>query len=412
MKAAVLAVGDELLEGRYPDLNSSAIAASLLQVGLHAGCFEVVADDEDLIARSLARLAAEHAVVLVTGGLGPTLDDVTRSAVARAAGVELVVDEAARRHVEGWWARTGRQMPESNERQMLVPAGAGVLPNPHGTAPGFRIELGECQVFAMPGPPREMQPMLEGHVLGWIDENLSSERVFAERRFHLFGISESLFADKAGEWMERGANPQMGVTFKAGTLTVRVVGWGADREAAEEIVERRAGAFRSRFGSVVYSESEGDPAVLLIDACRAKALRIALAESCTGGLVASRLTAIPGASDVLAEGFVTYSNGAKTARLGVSEELLDAHGAVSREVAEAMARGAVQASEADAAVAVTGIAGPDGGSADKPVGLVWFATCVADRVASEERRFPTGSRTRIQEWASTAALRLLTGALE
>ncbi|MFT5051054.1 MAG: nicotinamide-nucleotide amidase, partial [Chlamydiales bacterium] len=300
----------------------------------------------------------------------------------------------------------------ANERQMWIPAGAAVVPNDQGTAPGFRAHGDGYVLFSLPGPPREMLPMLEAHVLGWLRGERSVEHASSEVRFHLFGISESVFADQVEEWMVRGANPQMGVTFSAGTLTVRVVGWASEQAAADDLVQGRAREFRGRFGAFVYSEIEGDPAVLLVDAARARGLALALAESCTGGLVAARVVSVPGASDVLSEGFVTYSDRAKRERLGVAEELLAEHGAVSREVAEAMARGALQASGADATVAVTGIAGPAGGTPEKPVGLVWFATCVRGVVASQERRFPPVSRTRIQEWASTAALRALTCAIE
>jgi len=411
-RVAVLAIGDELLEGRHPDLNSSTIAGRLLGVGMHAGRFEVVGDDEHLIADAIRRLGREHGIVIVTGGLGPTQDDVTRSAAARAMDRELLHSAEAREQVEEWYERHGRDMPSANERQMWIPAGAAVIPNVQGTAPGFRVEGAEYVLFALPGPPSEMVPMLEQHVLAWLRVEHAVEHAFAEQRFYMFGISESLFADQASEWMVRGANPEMGVTFSAGTLTVRLVGRGLDQAAADDLVLRRAEEFRGRFGAFIYSELEGDPAVLLARAAQGRGLRLALAESCTGGLAAARLAAVPGVSEVLVEGFVTYSEHAKRERLAVPEAMLRERGAVSREVAEAMAKGAMVASGADATVAVTGVAGPGGGSSLKPVGLVWFATCVRGQVRSEERRFPPVSRTRIQEWAVTAALRMLTCAIE
>ena len=410
--AVLVAIGDELLEGRYPDSNSSSMAARLLELGVEVRRVVVLGDDEEQIAEALRAAASEASLVVMTGGLGPTLDDVSRGAAARAAGVSLERSDEAWAQVCDWYERAGRERPQSNERQALVPAGATVLANSEGTAPGFRLALGESTLFALPGPPREMQPMFAEHVLGWLRSDPGHAIQSKYRRFHLFGLSESLFADRAGDWMARSANPRMGVTFKAGTLTVRLAAFGSDATEAQALLDARGAAFLERFGSHVYSESEGDPAVLLSAAAARRGWRIAVAESCTGGRVASSLTALAGASEVFQEGFVTYSNEAKSGRLGVASERIEAHGAVSEEVARAMARGAARVAGVDAAVAVTGVAGPGGGSDSKPVGLVWFATWVRGHEAAIERRYPPVARERIQEWATTAALRDLTVAIE
>ncbi len=404
--AAVLAVGDELLGGGTLERNSAAIAAALVELGIEVRSVRVERDDEEPVARALAELARSVRFVFVTGGLGPTLDDVTRHAAARATGVELEECPRALAEVALWWRERGEPMPEANRRQALLPRGSVRLPNRAGTAPGFRLELGSAVVFALPGPPAEMRDMLEREVLPWLAARVAVLPL-GRADFHLFGLSESHFAERVGDWMARGANPEVGVTASRGVLSVRMRARAATREEAERVLAERVEAFRERFEEHIFSEV--GPALehavgrVLLE----RRISVSVAESCTGGLVAGMLTSVPGISAVLEEAFVTYSDEAKTRRLGVPHELIAGSGAVSSEVAAAMARGAAQMSGARLTVSVTGIAGPSGGTQEKPVGLVWFGVCADGRVETCSRRYPARSRAFVRDLAARSALHLL-----
>ncbi len=403
-RAAVVAVGDELLEGSKIERNSAAIAAALGHVEL--ACVRIERDDEERIARSFRELAAEVRFVFATGGLGPTLDDVTRHAAARAAGVELEECSEALAEVAAWWKERDEPMPDANRRQALLPRGAVRMTNRAGTAPGFRLELGVATLIVLPGPPREMADMLEREVLPWLSTVVVPDP-FAYGEFHLFGLSESVFAERVGSWMERGSNPEVGVTASGGVLSVRMRARGETDEQARAILAARSKAFRERFAEHVFSETDASLERAVVRVLLEREVSVTVAESCTGGLIAARLTAVPGISAVLSDAFVTYANDAKTSRLGVSPELLDRHGAVSSEVAAAMADGAARMSGARLAVSTTGVAGPDGGTPEKPVGLVWFGLSVDGETETFSRRFPPRSRAFVRELACKAALHAL-----
>jgi nicotinamide-nucleotide amidase len=403
-RAAALAVGDELLDGFQTDLNSPALARFLGERGWSLERVQVVGDDEIVIAAALVELARDHALVLVSGGLGPTLDDLTRHGLAQAAGVDLEPNPEAWAQVQAWYQRSDRTPPPSNARQALLPRGARPLENAQGTAPGIHMRMASTDVFALPGPPREYGPMLEAHLHSWLAGQDGGGRVRSVRRFHLFGISESLFADQVADWMERGTNPLMGVTAKDGVLSVRMVAEAADEQEAQDLLAVRTAEFTERLGTYVFSEEESDPARVLATELISTGTSVTTAESCTGGALARALTGVAGISEVFREGVVTYANQAKVERLGVDEDLLRAHGAVSRPVAEAMARGMADRTGADLALATTGVAGPGGGTEDKPVGLVWFGVHFKGQTTCLERRWPPVGRERIRRWATAQAL--------
>jgi len=401
--AALIAVGDELLSGAQADTNSAWLARELAQHGVAVETIEVAGDDEPLIAAAVQRALERSELVLVGGGLGPTLDDVTRHGIARALARELDESAEALAEVSAWFDRRGVVMSDTNRRQALFPRDAHILRNRAGTAPAFLVEHEGRVVVALPGPPRELSAVWREELLPWLEAHGWTRTPLAERRFYLFGIPESLFAERVGAWMARDADPRMGCTVRDGTLTAALRARDASRDSLAAL-ERRADEFRARFAHETYSESEWELEHVLAAELLARGITISAAESCTGGLAQELLTRVPGISRVFRQGYVTYADEAKQDLLGVPGELLRAHGAVSREVAEAMARGAARASGSALAFSITGVAGPEGGSATKPVGLVWLATVLDGVVQSSERRLPAVERDSIRRVAARTAL--------
>lgn len=402
-RAALLATGDELVTGDQVDLNSSWLATRLGELGWSVERAVLVGDDEERIAEAMTELAARCSLVISTGGLGPTLDDVTRHAAARAAGVELERCEEVVGRIRDWFAARGREMAPANERQALRPAGATWMLNSAGTAPGFRVRVGDAWLLVLPGPPREVHEVFEEEVRPFLATLPPPGEVLLRRCFFLFGLSESTFAELVGEWMDRDANPQIGVRAGGGVLSVKLVGRGPDAAAAQSATERRALQVAERFERWIFSETTPEPAVALGALLIERGVTFACAESCTGGLVASRLVDVPGISQVLLEGVVAYSNESKVERLGVDPDLIEAHGAVSAEVAAAMAAGAAARSGARLTLSTTGIAGPGGGTPEKPVGLVHVGTCLDGEVRTTELRLVARGRAFVRNWAANTA---------
>lgn len=406
---AILSIGDELMEGRHVDRNAAVLSKGLVALGFEPLEHLTLPDVESEICAGLQRLGAVADVIVSTGGLGPTLDDMTRAAAAGAVGVGLKRSASSEAWLRQRFADMGREMSSSNLRQADFPEGAVVLANEMGTAPGFSMRVGQALYFALPGPPREMGPMFQGAVAPALRAAGLVAAVPARQSFFLHAHSESVFAEDvraAGDWMAPDADPRMGVTAGAGLLAVELVARSLDAESTKRLAARSA-AFRERFGRWIYSEVEKEPAAVLARELIAAGVTVALAESCTGGRIAAALCAHAGVSAVFERGWVTYSNTAKEAELGVSGALLAKHGAVSVEVAGAMARGAAERAGARLGLGVTGIAGPGGGSEAKPVGLVCFGLSVDGEVETLERRFPSAERERVQTWAEAAGLILL-----
>jgi nicotinamide-nucleotide amidase len=406
-KAACVAIGDELIAGDYPDTNSGMVAARLAELGIVVERFVVAGDDRAALERTFYELARDFQIVVASGGIGPTLDDVTREAAAAAAGVPLERDEATLGWLRDWFARSKRPMAESNERQAWFPRGAQIMANQVGTARGFRVWIEGGMLAVLPGPPHEARDMLERELLPWIRSTCGVGQGLAQHRFFLLGVPESVFADRAGDWMSRGANPLMGVTAHQGTLHVTMRARAASLDGAKRLVEARAAEFRSRFAADIYSEDDPRPAFAVGKALIDGRVRLATAESCTGGLVSELLTEVPGISEVFRSGWITYSNEAKVRDLGVDPETLAREGAVSAAVAQQMAEGAARRAGADLALSITGVAGPGGGTPEKPVGLVWFGLASRGKVSSHERRFPPVDRASIRRYAASVGLDLL-----
>lgn len=406
MTCAVLAIGTELTRGELVNSNAAWLSAGLVDLGFEVLEHAVVDDDRRRIVTALERLARVAKVVVCTGGLGPTSDDLTTEAVASALGVELVQDEPSLDAIRRRFEKLGRTMNPSNAKQALFPRGAVVLPNPVGTAPGFLVELHGARLFFMPGVPAEMRRMFDEQVVPRVRDLAPNDT--HQIRVRTFGKPESEVGERLAG-IEAGF-PGVIVGYRAHfpEIEVKVLARGADHVAARELAERATAEVRTRLADVVFGEGDDTFAGVVGRTLRGKGWTLAIAESCTGGLVGSMLTREPGASEYLLLDAVTYANSAKQSVLGVDEDVLRGHGAVSPECAIRMAEGARRVSGSDVALAITGIAGPTGGSEDKPVGLVYLAVATAGGAEVVERRFsPLFERQRIQTLAAYAGLSLV-----
>jgi len=408
---AIVAIGDELLLGQTVDTNSAWLAEQVAEIGLRPVLHLTVGDDAERIAWALRTAADTARVVLVTGGLGPTADDLTRQGLASAMGVQLHLDEECLRQIREYFAWRGREMPEANRSQAMIPAGAAAIRNSCGTAPGIRAELGGSLVFVMPGVPREMREMFQNSVRPELTR-LAGGRAIVSRTLLCYGAGESDIASKISDLMARGRNPAVGTTPQETIIGVRIVAEGASPEEARRLAAETEREVRRRLGDLVFGEDGETLADAVARLCFETGCTVATAESCTGGLIAKSLTDISGSSRYFVRGYVTYSNSSKVELLAVPDELIRTRGAVSAEVAEAMAKGCRLRSGVDYALAVTGIAGPTGGSAEKPVGLVYIALDGPD--GCEVRQFRFGEhleRWQVRDRARKAALNMLRLAL-
>ncbi|MEZ5989115.1 MAG: CinA family nicotinamide mononucleotide deamidase-related protein [Planctomycetota bacterium] len=403
--ATVLSIGDEIVDGRTLDTNARWLAARLAELGFEVTAHVAEGDAVADIRSGLDYAAGRGRVVVVTGGLGPTEDDRTREAVAAWAGVGLVEHGPSWDEIQAWFARLGRMPSEANRRQALLPEGARPLPNAVGTAPGFALAARGVEVFVLPGVPAEMERMFEDRVR---PDLAARGRPLVQRTLAFAGVAESLLGELFADHMREGRPIRVGMTAHEGLIRVTARGAGDGAEAAIDELFAELARKGRRW---VVGEGRGGLEDFVVGRLHRHGLRLALAESCTAGLVAARVGRVPGASEVFVAGLVTYANEAKQALLGVPAEVLAEHGAVSEACARARAAGARRASGADLAAAVTGIAGPGGGSADKPVGLVHFAVDGPRGGAVLERRYGDLGRELLRQRAATECLLLLLRAL-
>jgi nicotinamide-nucleotide amidase len=405
--AVVLAVGDELVLGQTVDTNSAWLSARLAERGVHTRYHKTVADDRAAIAAALSE-AVVSPLVLVTGGLGPTEDDLTRQAMADALGVPLEEDPKAVRRIEAFFRSVGKSMPDRNRIQAHCPRGAELLENDRGTAPGLRAVLSGSTFVVMPGVPHEMRGMFERFVVPMLTGGAGA--AICSEVVRTFGLGESEVGTRLNELMARDRNPLVGTTVSNGIVSVRIRGVAATPDEAARLAAEGTKNVRERLGEAVFGTGETTLAEAVVSLLRSRRLTVATAESCTGGLIGKLLTDVPGASDVYLGGWVVYSNALKRDSLGVPDDALTRHGAVSREVAEMMSARAAEMAGADYALAVTGIAGPAGGSAGKPVGTVWLALARRNEGRAEvtalHRRFP-GAREHVRERTALTALDML-----
>ncbi|MEW6199024.1 MAG: competence/damage-inducible protein A [Planctomycetota bacterium] len=402
--AWIVSIGTELTLGRALDTNANWLAGRLAELGYRATRFVVVPDDEPAIRAALYE-AAEHAeLVMATGGLGPTEDDLTRGALAAAAGVPLVLDEVSLEQMRAFFARRGRVMPEANRVQAYIPQTGTALANACGTAPGIRMVLKGTPCYVMPGVPFEMRAMFDGLVAPELRER-SRGAVLRTRELRTYGLPESTLGERIADLMRPGGRVTVGTSAGYGLITIRLSAAAADPAQADALLDETEAELRRRLGAVVYGRDSDTLAGVVGRLLESRGRTVATGESCTGGLIAKLLTDTPGSSRYFRGGIVAYANDAKERVLGVSPTDLASHGAVSAVVARAMATGAARALGADYGLGVTGIAGPEGGSAEKPVGLVYIGHCGPRGADAVEYRFGGDApREAIRLRAAWAAL--------
>ncbi len=406
MKAEIVAVGSELLGPLRAETNGLWLTGRLLDAGIEVVARATLADDRALVASAFREALARADVVIATGGLGPTADDLTREAASDATARPLARDAAILETLRARFVRLGRTMSPTNEKQADLLRGALALENARGTAPGQWLPLGERVLVLLPGPPGEMKPMFEEKVLPRLRERAGPSRVVRRRVLRIAAMPESAVDEVAAPIYSRFENPKTTILGAAGQVELHLVAHGEGEADAEARIEDLAALLRAALPGRVYSEDGRDLPHVVVSLLRERDLTLAVAESCTGGLLCARLTEVPGASAVVERAFVTYANRAKVEELGVSAADIDRHGAVSEEVAAAMAAGALSRAGARVGVGITGIAGPEGGTDEKPVGLVYVATCGAAGTAVRRNLFP-GGRERVRFQATQVALEMV-----
>jgi nicotinamide-nucleotide amidase len=414
MNSIILSIGDELVLGQTVDTNSAWISQQLAAVGCGIVAHATVPDDQKLIEDAIRAAAGRCDVLIISGGIGPTEDDLTRQALGAVLGVELEMNPVWLEKLQAFWSRRSAVMPEINKIQAMIPRGAEMIDNSAGTAAGIRAKIGSTEVFVMPGVPKEMKIMFTRDVFPFIRER-SGGAVILQRTLHTFGIGESAVAEKLGTLMKRDRNPSVGTTVANGIVSLRINARFGSLADAEREMEATTADCQAALGDLIFGRDETTLPHVLANLLRGgeKRLTVATAESCTGGLLAKMLTDLPGSSAYFTQGWITYSNLAKYERLGVNEDIINVYGAVSEPVVEAMARHARRLAKSTYALSISGVAGPDGGSPTKPVGTVCIGLAKPDpddRAGSlvDKRTFQLfGDRDMIRDRAAKMALTML-----
>lgn len=405
MVVELICVGTELLLGNIVNTNAAYLAEKCAALGLSCYFQTVVGDNEERLRGVLGTAVERSDIVILSGGLGPTEDDLTKEVAAQVCERALYMHEPSKKTLENFFAQRGMEITENNWKQAMMPEGAIVLDNPNGTAPGVIIETEKAKVVLLPGPPNELRPMFEASVAPYL-AGLTSQ-VICSRTVKVCGVGESKAETMIKDLIDTQTNPTLATYAKTGEVHIRVTAGAGSEEDALRLIDPVVRELENRFGKAVYTTREDVTLEMAVaQLLTAGGLTVTCAESCTGGMLSGRLVNVPGVSDVYKSGFVTYSNEAKQEILGVKEETLRQYGAVSSETAEEMAAGAALAAKADVALSVTGIAGPDGGTPGKPVGLVYIGCSVKGKVTVRKYQF-SGSRSKIRESAVASALVLL-----
>ncbi len=403
MKCEILSIGSELTSGQNLDTNSQWLSRRLAEIGIAVGWHTTIADDLDANVEAFHIASRRAGLVLATGGLGPTQDDLTREVLARVAGVELVENAESLRQIEEMFRRRNRTMPERNRVQALFPADAMPIPNERGTAPGIWMRLGNCWLAAMPGVPSEMHAMFETQVRPRLLALGLGGGILVQRKINTFGLGESAIEEKLLDLTRRGHVPEVGITVHDAVISLRILARAPTLAEAQAQIVPVEKTIRERLGNLVFGVDDEDMQDAVAALLVSKRCSLATAESVTAGLVAHQLASVPGISAWLRGGIIAYDNRLKVELLGVPQALIDSHGAVSAQVAEAMAVGCRTRLRTDLAVSTVGVAGPQDLAADKPVGLVYVALAWSGGVSSVRFSW-TGSRTEVQRRTAKLAL--------
>ncbi len=405
MVVELISVGTEILLGNIVNTNAVFLAEKCAGLGLSCYYQDVVGDNEERLSETI-RLALSRAdILLLSGGLGPTQDDLTKEVAAKVMGKPLYLHEESKTAIQQYFERKGMEITDNNWKQAMVPEGCIVVDNPNGTAPGIIMAQEGKHVILMPGPPNEMIPMFETSIMPYLSELQSC--VIYSQTVKICGIGESKAETMVADLIEQQTNPTIATYAKTGEVHLRVTARAEDEKAAKKLVKPMVKELKGRFGNNIYTtDSEVTLEKSVVDLLQANGLTACTVESCTGGMLAARLINVPGVSEVFKSGYITYSNKSKRSLLGIKKNILLKHGAVSDKIAREMAKGAAMLAKTDVSVSTTGIAGPDGGSEEKPVGLVYIACNVRGTIEVRECHF-SGNRTKIRESTVSAALSLM-----
>lgn len=405
MVVELISVGTEILLGNIVNTNAAFLAEKCAGLGLSCYYQDVVGDNEERLSETI-RLALSRAdILLLSGGLGPTQDDLTKEVAAKVMGKPLYLHEESKTAIQQYFERKGMEITDNNWKQAMVPEGCIVVDNPNGTAPGIIMAQEGKHVILMPGPPNEMIPMFETSIMPYLSELQSC--VIYSQTVKICGIGESKAETMVADLIEQQTNPTIATYAKTGEVHLRVTARAEDEKAAKKLVKPMVKELKGRFGNNIYTtDSEVTLEKSVVDLLQANGLTACTVESCTGGMLAARLINVPGVSEVFKSGYITYSNKSKRSLLGIKKSILLKYGAVSDKIAREMAKGAALLAKTDVSVSTTGIAGPDGGSEEKPVGLVYIACNVRGTIEVRECHF-SGNRTKIRESTVSAALSLM-----
>lgn len=405
MTVELICVGTEILLGNIVNTNAAYLSEKCAGLGLSCYFQTVVGDNEERLAMVLKTALERSDIIILSGGLGPTEDDLTKEVATGVCGKQLVLHEPSKQAIQKYFAERGIEPTENNWKQAMLPEGGIVLDNHNGTAPGVIMETDKAKVILLPGPPGELCPMFEESVEPYLS-GLTS-RVICSQTVKICGVGESKAETMVKDMIDAQTNPTIATYAKTGEVHIRVTAGAEDKKAAMKLIKPVVKELKSRFGSDIYTtEQDVTLEKAVVDLLQANDLTVTCAESCTGGLLSARLINVPGVSDMYKSGIVTYSNKAKRRFLGVKKTTLQKYGAVSEQTAEEMAKGAALLTKADVSVAVTGIAGPDGGTEEKPVGLVYIACNVKGKITVKRYRF-SGNRSKVRESTVSAALVLM-----
>lgn len=402
MVVELISVGTEILLGNIVNTNAAFLSEECAKLGLDCFYQTVVGDNADRLSETLKLALSRADIVVLGGGLGPTQDDLTKEIAAKVCGRELFLDEDSKKHIEEYFRKKNTEIPDNNWKQAMIPEGSVILPNPNGTAPGVIIEYGEQRIILLPGPPNELIPMFREQVVSYLHNFLSCTII--SKTVKVCGIGESSVEKQIEDLINAQTNPTIATYAKTGEVHMRVTASAESAKAADKLIKPVVRELKNRFGTSIYTTDEDVTLEMaIVDLLKANKLTISTVESCTGGLLAGRIINVAGVSETYKSGFVTYSNEAKRKLVGVKKATLDKYGAVSKQVAEEMAAGTHDVNKADVVISTTGIAGPDGGTEEKPVGLVYISCYVCGKLTTKECHFH-GNRAKVRESTVANAL--------